>query len=105
MTAYLSAAVGKTMAPETVQVYFDALQAFDAATLAVAVREVVRHHTYPTLPTPGAVYEAASAVWRRQQEARERKPLPELQRLPPEKIREVLRLSHIGRMPPERGEP
>lgn len=69
VAAYLSASVNKPMTAEQLEVYYDALQVFDAVTLQQAAREVVKVHQYPTLPTVGQVYAVACVLWRRQRDA------------------------------------
>lgn len=46
--------------------YVRALKGFSVGVLEPAVDEVIKHHTFPTWPTPGEVYKAASSEGTRQ---------------------------------------
>src|SRR5262245_29798052 len=54
--AYLSAAVSKPVEDLTAEAYRDVLGHLPANVVQEAAREVIRHHVYACLPTPGALY-------------------------------------------------
>ena len=58
--AYLSAAVGKPIAPETVAVYFDLLADLPADVLQMAAKRVALKHQWPTFPSAAEIREEAT---------------------------------------------
>jgi hypothetical protein len=64
--AYIAAGTGKTLAPESLEVYFDCLGDLPCEVLAVAAKRVVLEHKYATFPTVAELREAASLTARGQ---------------------------------------
>jgi hypothetical protein len=62
--AYLEAAAGKPMAPETARVYFDLLGDLPADVLLVAAKRAILESPYPTIPPVGTLRRLALEVQR-----------------------------------------
>lgn len=58
--AYLTAAIGKSLTPDAVEVYFDLLGDLPPAVLLIAVKRVALSHRWATFPTVAELREAAA---------------------------------------------
>ena len=59
LMAYLSAAIGKAVTKETMEVYFDLLGDLDKDVLGMAVKRVALQHKWATFPSVAEIREAA----------------------------------------------
>ncbi|MCC6419526.1 MAG: hypothetical protein IT429_14935 [Gemmataceae bacterium] len=64
VSAYLSAAVGKPMPRDQLEVYYDLLKDLPGAAVAAAARQALCESRYPTIPPVGTIRQLAVAATR-----------------------------------------